>query len=167
MHRWDRYNLNSNQVSSYTWRSFTWNTSDARNGNFYWNAVHWYMNTQTGEISTSYRAGWIESPYRIHNGQGAWWGSAGTTRPVQYNSGMDSMYTTTPLVDATNHNNIRTTTTTTEYSRGTYNGSVTSPNRNTYPDNGRSGSYWYVYIGWQYTNNHPTITITTSNNLVF
>ncbi|CDZ74883.1 Hypothetical protein ING2D1G_0724 [Peptoniphilus sp. ING2-D1G] len=33
------------------------------------------------------------------------------------------------------------------YSQGSYIGTVTSTNRNAYPDNNYSGSYWYVYEG--------------------
>ena len=35
--------------------------------------------------------------------------------------------------------------TTTEYSKGSANGSVSSTNRSAYPDNNYSGNYWYVY----------------------
>lgn len=36
---------------------------------------------------------------------------------------------------------------TTVYTKGTYQSDVTSTNRNTYPDNGASGGYWYEYVG--------------------
>lgn len=42
------------------------------------------------------------------------------------------------------------------YSRGSKVGTVTSTNRNAYPNNGESGSYWYVYEG--IANQTPTIS---------
>lgn len=42
------------------------------------------------------------------------------------------------------------------YSKGSRLDTVTSTNRNAYPDNGESGSYWYVYEG--IANQEPTIS---------
>ncbi|WP_282924414.1 hypothetical protein [Peptoniphilus genitalis] len=42
------------------------------------------------------------------------------------------------------------------YSKGVRIDAVTSSNRNAYPDNGQSGSYWYVYEG--IANQEPTIS---------
>lgn len=42
------------------------------------------------------------------------------------------------------------------YSKGSKIGTVTSTNRRAYPDNGQSGSYWYVYEG--IANQTPTIS---------
>lgn len=42
------------------------------------------------------------------------------------------------------------------YSKGSKVGTVTSTNRNAYPNNGESGSYWYVYEG--IANQTPTIS---------
>ena len=42
------------------------------------------------------------------------------------------------------------------YSKGSKRGTVTSTNRRAYPDNGESGSYWYVYEG--IANQTPTIS---------
>lgn len=44
----------------------------------------------------------------------------------------------------------------TEYYKGSRVGTVTSSNRRAYPDNGESGSYWYVYEG--ISNQTPTIS---------
>ena len=43
-----------------------------------------------------------------------------------------------------------------KYSKGSRLGTVTSTNRNAYPNNGQSGSYWYVYEG--IANQTPTIS---------
>lgn len=44
----------------------------------------------------------------------------------------------------------------TYYAKGSKLGTVTSENRNTYPNDGESGSYWYVYEG--IANQEPTIS---------
>lgn len=51
----------------------------------------------------------------------------------------------------------------TEYSKGSYDGSVNSSNRNAYPDNGRDGSYWYVYDRSTKTQGSANGSVTSTN----
>ena len=47
----------------------------------------------------------------------------------------------------TNNSTLYVYTITTSYKKGSYINQVTSTNRNAYPDNNYSGSYWYEFVG--------------------
>ena len=144
LYNWNRYNLNS--TTTYTWNRYNIKTTTVyelkdtgssytarfNKGDIIYNSISVNNN---GEIIFS-------GPVSIYN--------TSTCYGRYFRFGSDAVqieYATYYMYNETYSciGPVYTVSSTTEQSKGSSAGTVSSTSRNTYPNNGVSGNYWYVY----------------------
>lgn len=131
-YRWYKYTTINKTV--YYWYGFGGTHCGGSSTNRWRNGITWYLNPDTGEMSTTSRSGWKSSATDAYGTD--WKQVSGKDRLMRKDDRFDSYQ-----CDNTVASRRRTDT---ESSKGSYIGTASSTTSSAYPTDGKSGSYWYT-----------------------